>query len=74
MTEWREQYEVAAIIGPDEHCRFEALVADAWNLPMISYKCTDTVVSNKGIYRSFARTRAPASKVCNAGWVNKGLF
>lgn len=37
MTEMREKYDVAAIIGPDEHCKSEALVADAWNLPMISY-------------------------------------
>lgn len=50
MTEMREKYDIAAIIGPDEHCKSEALVADAWNLPMISYKCTDTAVSNKTIY------------------------
>lgn len=46
----RENFQIAAIIGPDEHCKFEALVADAWDLPMISFKCTDTAVSNKTIY------------------------
>ncbi len=50
MTEWREGHGLDAVIGPDEHCRSEALVADAWNLPMISYKCTEPVVSNKTIY------------------------
>lgn len=28
---------VVAFIGPDESCLYEALVASAWNLPMISY-------------------------------------
>lgn len=28
---------IAAFIGPDETCTTEALVASAWNIPMISY-------------------------------------
>lgn len=81
MTEMRDN-NVAAIIGPDESCTAEALVASAWNLPMISYvrnflqitkinnfifynlqKCTDSAVSDKSYFNSFARTLAPAAKV-----------
>ncbi|OQR74544.1 guanylate cyclase 32E-like [Tropilaelaps mercedesae] len=36
MTDLRNQ-SVKAFIGPDESCYAEALVADAWNLPMITY-------------------------------------
>lgn len=36
MTEMRDNGTVA-FIGPDDTCYSEALVAAAWNLPMISY-------------------------------------
>lgn len=36
MTEMRD-FGVASFIGPDKTCTSEALVAAAWNLPMISY-------------------------------------
>ncbi|KAI5694511.1 hypothetical protein M8J75_000230 [Diaphorina citri] len=36
MTEMRDN-GIIAFIGPDDTCRSEALVAAAWNLPMISY-------------------------------------
>lgn len=36
MTEMRD-FGVASFIGPDKTCTPEALVAAAWNLPMISY-------------------------------------
>jgi guanylate cyclase len=36
MTEMRDKGTVA-FIGPDGTCSTEALVAAAWNLPMISY-------------------------------------
>ncbi|CAD7079001.1 unnamed protein product [Hermetia illucens] len=62
MTQMRDD-DVIAFLGPDEGCTSEALVAAAWNMPMISYKCTDTAVSNKSVFHSFARTLAPASKV-----------
>lgn len=84
MTDMRDE-DVVAFIGPDETCTSEALVASAWNLPMISYviliahidnikcffvnvtllfqKCTDSAVSNKTFFGSFARTLAPAAKV-----------
>lgn len=35
MTEIKD--EVLAFIGPDESCASEALVAAAWNIPLISY-------------------------------------
>ncbi|XP_054159620.1 guanylate cyclase 32E-like [Oppia nitens] len=63
MTEMREQNNVVAYIGPDHSCATEALVAAAWNLPLITYKCTDHKVSNKSIYPTFARTLPPSSKI-----------
>ena len=39
MTEMRDNGTVA-FIGPDDTCSAEALVAAAWNLPMISYVST----------------------------------
>ncbi|XP_058819180.1 guanylate cyclase 32E [Topomyia yanbarensis] len=62
MTEMRDE-GIAAFIGPDETCTTEALVASAWNIPMISYKCADAAVSDKNVYSSFARTLPPATKV-----------
>lgn len=40
MTQMKSE-NVAAFIGPDESCISEALLAAAWNIPMISF------VSNK---------------------------
>ena len=37
MTEFRDHQDIAAFIGPDENCRQEALIASAWNLPMIAF-------------------------------------
>ncbi|XP_059618023.1 guanylate cyclase 32E-like [Phlebotomus argentipes] len=62
MTQMRDE-GVAAFIGPDDSCTTEALIAAAWNLPMISYKCTDAAVSDKSVFQTFSRTLAPASKV-----------
>ncbi|KAH8395404.1 hypothetical protein KR215_000573, partial [Drosophila sulfurigaster] len=62
MTEMREK-KVKAFIGPDESCTTEALLASAWNTPMLSFKCSDSIVSNKNTFHTFARTLAPASKV-----------
>uniref|UniRef100_A0A1S4H063 Guanylate cyclase n=1 Tax=Anopheles gambiae TaxID=7165 RepID=A0A1S4H063_ANOGA len=62
MTEMRDN-GIVVFIGPDETCTSEALVASAWNLPMISYKCADIAVSDKTVYSSFARTLPPATKV-----------
>ncbi|XP_057666697.1 guanylate cyclase 32E [Diorhabda carinulata] len=62
MTEMRDNGTVA-FIGPDDTCSSEALVAAAWNLPMISYRCGETKVSNKRLFFTFARTLPPSSKV-----------
>ncbi len=40
MTEMKDQGAVV-FIGPDKTCASEALVAAAWNMPMISYVSTD---------------------------------
>uniref|UniRef100_A0A147BCC9 Guanylate cyclase n=1 Tax=Ixodes ricinus TaxID=34613 RepID=A0A147BCC9_IXORI len=56
------QSGVVAFIGPDESCYAEALVADAWNMPMITYRCSDLRVSGPS-FRTFARTLPPLSKV-----------
>ncbi|GAB6021265.1 hypothetical protein CHUAL_003879 [Chamberlinius hualienensis] len=62
MTMMRDK-GVQVFIGPDESCMSEALLADAWDLPMISYKCSDKRVSDKTIYSTFARTMPPSSKI-----------
>ncbi|XP_073822176.1 guanylyl cyclase at 32E [Musca autumnalis] len=62
MTQMKND-NIAAFIGPDESCTTEALLAAAWNIPMISFKCADSTVSTKDTFHTFARTLAPASKV-----------
>ncbi|XP_054710092.1 guanylate cyclase 32E-like [Uloborus diversus] len=62
MTSMRED-GVVAFIGFDESCEHEALVAAAWDMPIISYKCSDSKVSNKSIFTTFARTLPPSSKM-----------
>ncbi|KAK3913296.1 Guanylate cyclase 32E [Frankliniella fusca] len=62
MTVMRDRGAVA-FIGPDDTCGPEALVAAAWNLPVISYNCADARMSDKRVYHTFARTLPPASKV-----------
>jgi guanylate cyclase len=38
MTEMRDNNSTVAFIGPDgQYCADEALVAAAWNLPMITH-------------------------------------
>ncbi|XP_035208343.1 guanylate cyclase 32E-like, partial [Stegodyphus dumicola] len=62
MTQMKQE-GVVAFIGLDQGCEHEALVAAAWDMPMISYKCSDSKVSNKDIFTTFARTLPPSSKV-----------
>lgn len=45
MEHWRQGAKL--IIGPEMNCRTEATMANAQNLPIISYKCKDQTVSNK---------------------------
>ena len=37
MTQMWQNENVSVFIGPDDKCTNEALVAAAWNIPMISY-------------------------------------
>ncbi|XP_043280235.1 guanylate cyclase 32E [Venturia canescens] len=62
MTEMQDS-GVVAFIGPDVFCKIEALVAAAWNLPLISYKCEDPEVSNSNVFYTFARTLPSTSKI-----------
>ncbi|CAB3380498.1 Hypothetical predicted protein [Cloeon dipterum] len=54
---------VTAFIGPQESCLHEARMAAAFNLPMISYFCTDQQTSNKRLFPTFARTRPPDTHI-----------
>ncbi|KAK7084332.1 hypothetical protein SK128_003437 [Halocaridina rubra] len=65
MTAMRDAGHLA-FIGPDDNCANEALVAAAWNLPMITYKCADNRVSDKTKYYTFARTLPPSTKIVKA--------
>ncbi|CAL1527410.1 unnamed protein product, partial [Lymnaea stagnalis] len=55
--------KIHAIIGPQETCIHEAKLAAAYNVPMISYYCTDVVVSNKEHFPTFARTKPTDSQI-----------
>ncbi|XP_067143457.1 guanylate cyclase 32E-like [Centruroides vittatus] len=65
MTQMKDE-GVVAFIGFEFNCASEALVAAAWNLPIITYKCSDKKVSNKTLYKTFARTLPPSSKISKA--------
>ncbi|XP_076457284.1 speract receptor-like [Babylonia areolata] len=54
---------IAAYIGPQETCVHEGRIAAAFNVPMISYFCTETAVSNKRLYPTFARTKPTDSQI-----------
>ncbi|KAK6638155.1 hypothetical protein RUM44_008583 [Polyplax serrata] len=58
---WRSN--VSAYIGPQETCVHEGRMAASFNLPMISYFCTDQETSNKKYFRTFARTRPPDTQI-----------
>lgn len=47
MTEMRNS-GVMAFIGPDVFCKIEALVAAAWNLPLISYVSKESIIPISG--------------------------
>ncbi|XP_073983088.1 receptor-type guanylate cyclase Gyc76C-like isoform X2 [Rhodnius prolixus] len=52
--------EIAAFFGPEGSCHVEAIVAQARNIPMISYKCSDYRASE---VPTFARTEPPNTQV-----------
>ncbi|XP_059177836.1 speract receptor-like [Physella acuta] len=54
---------ISAIIGPQETCVHEARLAAAYNVPMISYYCTASEVSDKSLYPTFARTKPTDSQI-----------
>ncbi|OXU27316.1 hypothetical protein TSAR_008171 [Trichomalopsis sarcophagae] len=54
---------VSAYIGPQETCVHEGRMAAAFNLPMISYYCTNHETSNKKEFPTFARTRPPDTQI-----------
>ncbi|XP_034230104.1 receptor-type guanylate cyclase Gyc76C [Thrips palmi] len=54
---------VSAFIGPQETCVHEAKLAAAFNLPMISYYCTNYETSDKKEYPTFARTRPADTQI-----------
>ncbi|XP_077283133.1 guanylate cyclase 32E [Arctopsyche grandis] len=54
---------VSAYIGPQESCVHEGRMAAAFNLPMISYFCTDYETSNKNKFPTFARSRPPDTQI-----------
>ena len=67
LNQWRKG--VVAFFGPEDSCEVEATIAAALKLPMISYKCTDSKVSKKDFYSTFARTHPPDttnSTVCDS--------
>ncbi|OWF46455.1 guanylate cyclase 32E-like [Mizuhopecten yessoensis] len=55
--------DIWAYIGPQETCIHEGRVAAAFNLPMISYYCSESEVSAKTLYPTFCSTRPTASHV-----------
>ena len=57
---------VAGYIGPQETCVHEGRMATAFNLPMISYFCTNYETSNKKNFPTFARTRPPDSQIAKS--------
>ncbi|KAJ6222298.1 hypothetical protein RDWZM_000843 [Blomia tropicalis] len=57
ISQWRAG--AVAFFGPEDTCDVEATLAAALNLPMISYKCANTAVSDKVNFPTFARTHPP---------------
>lgn len=55
---------VSAFIGPqcDSVCEVLGYLSREWNLPMISYGCESTILSNKLFYSTFSRTVGPVSQ------------
>ncbi|KAH7641403.1 guanylate cyclase-like protein 2 [Dermatophagoides farinae] len=56
---WQWRSGAVAFFGPEDTCEVEATIAAALNLPMISYKCANSAVSNKAFFPTFARTHPP---------------
>lgn len=61
---WKQ--EIYGYIGPQETCNHEGRMAAAFNLPMISYFCTNYETSNKRDFPTFARTRPPDTQIAKS--------
>lgn len=61
MTELMIKEGVIAFIGPDETCLHEALVASAWNLPLISY-VNSILLGLKDLFSLYRASLASHSK------------
>ncbi|CAG5129753.1 unnamed protein product, partial [Candidula unifasciata] len=58
---WRDG--VVGFIGSATSCQNEAMLAGAWNLPILSHICPDDKVSDKIEYPTFTRTFPPADRI-----------
>ncbi|VDM39574.1 unnamed protein product [Toxocara canis] len=67
MEHWAQGAK--AFIGPEMNCRTEATMAAAQNVPIISHKCKDHIVSDKTKYPTFART-VPAETEITAAFIS----
>ncbi|XP_041364284.1 guanylate cyclase 32E-like [Gigantopelta aegis] len=54
---------ISVYIGPQESCVNEGRIAASFNVPMISYFCSETEVSDKNLYPTFARTKPTDSQI-----------
>jgi len=54
---------VQGFIGPACMCKTTAKLAATFNIPMISYMCTNEKLSDKTLYSTFARTVPPMSRL-----------
>ncbi|XP_077991656.1 speract receptor-like [Glandiceps talaboti] len=61
---WRDGYH--GIIGPGNTCSFEARFASSLNMPMVDYLCDESAVSDKTVYKTFARTKPSNSEIAHA--------
>lgn len=73
---------IYGFIGPQETCVHEGRMSAAFNLPMISYFCTNYETSNKRDFPTFARTRPPDTQIAKSvaslllayNWTQVALF
>ena len=58
---WSEVEDLDGIIGAgcSVVCKPVSLMAATWNLPMVSYYCASSVLSNSNLYPTFSRTNQP---------------
>ncbi|XP_071130761.1 guanylate cyclase 32E-like [Mytilus edulis] len=57
------KHNISVYIGPQETCIHEGRIASAFNLPMVSYYCSESDVSNKIQYPTFVRTKPTDSQI-----------